>query len=166
MNLKNKVLFVVVAAISSSCVSVRQGPIPGVAKNGEPIWVKQTTKHVSYKVKEKVGESVLKDSSGNVIATSDRYVDKVQTDTFNYWYPMQGGLQIADEDFHRITGDEELALKIADERETAKQWRRNGMYVAAGGTAVAVLGFFLRTTHCEPEHRCWGSPPLVVATTL
>ena len=81
MNLKNKVLFVVVAAISSSCVSVRQGPIPGVAKNGEPIWVKQTTKHVSYKVKEKVGESVLKDSSGNVIATSDRYVDKVQTDT-------------------------------------------------------------------------------------
>ena len=62
------------------------------------------------------------------------------------WYPVQGGAQLADEDFFRIAGDQAAQDETEKMRANAKKWNRRGKYLIAGGAVGLVAGFFVPST--------------------
>ncbi len=120
-----------------------KSPATGVVATGEPLAIVDDVKVWTTTQKEKVGETVHKDSSGNVVGTSDSYEEKTRVHTMKVWYPVQGAQQLADEDFFRIAGDQNALHETLDMRETGKKWNRRGKITMGVGVVGVVAGIFI-----------------------
>jgi hypothetical protein len=116
-------------------------PKTGAVATGEPLAVVDDVKTWTTTSKEKVGESVVKDSDGNTLGTVDNYQEKTQVHSMKVWYPFQGNQQLSDEDFFHITADQQAIDATAKLREDGKKWNRNGKYTMIGGAIGLIAGF-------------------------
>ncbi len=84
------------------------------------------------------GHSEVRDSQGNLIATSTHYENQPISWEERTWYPMQGRMRVDDESFYRITGDGEAVAQY-------ESWHHGGVtkntigWVMLG-VGLAVLG--------------------------
>lgn len=123
-----------------------KSPATGAVATGEPLNIVDDVKVWTTTHKEKVGETVYKDNSGNTIGTADTYQEKTQVHSMQVWYPVQGGAQLADEDFFRIAGDQAALGETEKMRLKAKKWNRRGKYMIVGGAVGLVAGYFVPNT--------------------
>jgi len=93
--------------------------------------------------KEKVGDTVYKDSEGNTVGSSATYAEREHTHVMKVWYPVQGHGQLADEDFFRIAGDQESVDATQRMRDAGKKWHHRGKYFLAGGFAGMIAAIFI-----------------------
>jgi hypothetical protein len=113
---------------------------------GEQVAVVDDVKVWTTTSKEKVGETVHKDSAGNVIGTSDSYQEKTRVHTMKIWYPVQGNEQLSDEEFFRITGEQKALDETLSMREDGKKWNKRGKITMIAGGVSFIAGFFVPNT--------------------
>jgi hypothetical protein len=117
-----------------------KSPKTNAVATGEPLAVVDDVKVWTTTSKEKVGESVVKDSHGNTVGTVENYQDRTQTHSMKVWYGFQGAQQLADEDFFRIAGDQTALSKTEEHRLNAIKWNRRGKYLMVGGAIALIAG--------------------------
>src|SRR5206468_10787559 len=110
---------------------------------GEQLAVVDDVKTWTTAAKEKVGETEYTDANGNKIGTGTTYADKTTVHSMKVWYPFQGNEQLSDEDFFRITNDQQALAQTAALREKAKTWNLRGKVAMGAGLATAIIGFFI-----------------------
>jgi hypothetical protein len=121
-----------------------QPPKSGAAvATGEPLAVVDDVKTWTTTSKEKVGESVVKDSSGNTVGTVDNYQTRTQVHSMKVWYPFQGQGQLSDEDFFRIANDQQAIDETAKLREHGQALNRDGKFAMLGGVVGLVAGLVI-----------------------
>lgn len=118
-------------------------PKMSAVATGEPVAVVDDVKVWTTTSKEKVGETVYKDSSGQTFATADRYEDKTQVHSMKIWYPVQGNAQLSDEEFFKITGDQEALNETLSLRASGKKWNTRGKITLGVGAVGFVASFFV-----------------------
>jgi hypothetical protein len=118
-------------------------PKTGAVATGEPLAVVDDVKTWTTTSKEKVGESVVKDSDGNTLGTVDNYQEKTQVHSMKVWYPFQGQQQLSDEDFFNIAKDQQAIDETAKLRADGKRWNRNGKYTMVGGAVGLIAGLIV-----------------------
>ena len=123
-----------------------KSPKTGAVATGEPLAVVDDVKVWTTTEKEKVGETVHKDSSGNTIGTSDTYQEKTKVHSMKVWYPVQGNAQLPDEDFFRIAGDQQALDETLEMRENGKKWNRRGKITMIAGGVGFIAGLFVPHT--------------------
>jgi hypothetical protein len=123
-----------------------KSPKTGAVPTGEPLAVVDDVKVWTTTEKEKVGETVHKDSAGNTIGTSDTYQEKTRVHSMKVWYPVQGNEQLADEDFFRIAGDQKALDETLSMRENGKKWNRRGKITMIAGGVGFIAGIFVPHT--------------------
>jgi hypothetical protein len=138
-------IFATLAATLGGCFILPEAKPPktGAVATGEPLAVVDDVKTWTTTSKEKVGESVVKDSSGNTIGTVDNYQEKTQVHSMKVWYPFQGPQQLSDEDFFKIAEDQKAIDETAKLREHGQKLNRNGKYTMLGGAAGLIAGFVI-----------------------
>jgi hypothetical protein len=119
----------------------KNGPRSGAVATGEPLAVVDDVRVWTTTYKEKVAEAEYRDASGATIGTAAVYEDRTQVHTRPIWYPVQGGAQLADEDFFRIAGDEQSLSDTLEMRESGRTWRRRGM-ITLGVSVVGLIGSY------------------------
>ena len=141
-----KMTTVLAVFVMTGCFVMPEAKAPrsGAVATGEPLNVVDDVKVWTTTSKEKVGETVYKDSSGSTIATADNYEERTQVHSMKVWYPVQGAEQIADEDFFRIAGDQQALAQTGEMRANAKTWNRRGKYTMLGGAISFVAGIFIK----------------------
>src|SRR5512139_2843691 len=113
-----------------------QAPKNAAVATGEPVAVVDDVKVWTTTSKEKVGETVYKDSSGQTIATADEYQEKTRVHSMKIWYPVQGTEQLSDEEFFRITGEQKALEDTLAMRANGKKWNSRGkITMIAGGVS-------------------------------
>lgn len=118
-------------------------PTLGATATGEEIWVRTQEHQATFTEKKKVGEVVHKDDSGNSVGTSEVYEDKQRTVHWTTWYPMQGDLQLDDEDFLRIVGNEKALQEHRNYRKGGLSMNKWGKGLMIGGVATFVASLFV-----------------------
>jgi hypothetical protein len=143
--MRSVLLLVTASAALGGCFILpdAQTPKTGAVATGEQLAVVDDVKTWTTTSKEKVGESVVKDSNGNTVGTVDNYQEKTQVHSMKVWYPFQGNEQLTDEDFFRIASDQKAIDETAKLREDGKRWNRNGKYTMLGGAIGLVAGFIV-----------------------
>lgn len=135
-------LAVVISALSlAGCLMPKNGPRSGAVATGEPLAVVDDVRVWTTTYKEKVAEAEYRDASGAKIGTAAVYEDRTQVHTRPIWYPVQGGSQLADEDFFRIAGDKQSLDETLAMRESGRTWRRRGM-ITLGVSVVGLIGSY------------------------
>jgi hypothetical protein len=137
-----------IAALMGGCFVLpdAKAPTGGAVATGEPLAVVDDVKVWTTTSKEKVAETVYKDSSGTTVGTADVYQDKTQVHSMKVWYPVQGTQQIPDEDFFRIAGDQNALTETDNMRANAKKWNTRGKFTMLGGIVGVVAGYFVPST--------------------
>ncbi len=110
---------------------------------GEPVAVVDDVKVWTTTSKEKVGETVYKDSSGQTLATADTYQEKTRVHSMKIWYPVQGTDQLSDEEFFKITGEQKALDETLSMRENGKKWNRRGKITMIAGGVAFIAGIFV-----------------------
>ncbi len=118
-------------------------PKTGVVATGEQLAVVDDIKTWTTTSKEKVAETEYKDSSGQTVGTAAVYQDKTQTHTMKIWYPVQGAQQLADEDFFKITGEQQALAETEALREKGHTWRNRGIGMMIGGAVGMIAGYVI-----------------------
>jgi hypothetical protein len=135
-------LVLVISALSlTGCLMPKSGPRSGAVPTGEPLAVVDDVKVWTTTYKEKVAEAEYRDSSGNKIGSASVYEDRTQVHTQPIWYPVQGGAQLADEDFFRIAGDQQSLDETLAMRERGRTWRTRGM-ITLGASVVGLFASY------------------------
>lgn len=130
----------------TGCVVSKAQPRGGVVATGEPVAVVDDVVRWTTQYQAKVGETEYKDSEGHVIGTASRYENRTQEHSAKIWYPVQGGQQIRDEDFFRITGDQESLAATESLRADGRTNQRLGFIAIGGGFGVALVGYLIPNT--------------------
>ena len=115
----------------------------GVVATGEQLAVVDDVKVWTTTSKEKVAETEYKDSNGQTIGTAAVYQDKTQTHTMKIWYPVQGTQQLADEDFFKISGEQQALATTEALRERGHTWRNRGIGMMIGGAVGMIAGYVI-----------------------
>lgn len=138
-------LVVVSSALLGGCFILpsAEAPKTGAVATGEQLNIVDDLKVWTTTHKEKVGETVYKDSSGQTLATADTYQEKTQVHTMKVWYPVQGAQQIPDEDFFRIAGDQNSLVETEKMRDEGRKWNKRGKITMVAGAVGFVAGFFV-----------------------
>jgi hypothetical protein len=133
------------AAVLGGCFVLpsAKAPATGAVATGEQLAVVEDVKVWTTTHKEKVGETVYKDSSGQTVGTADTYRDRTQVHTKKVWYPVQGAQQIPDEDFFRIAGDDNALGETLKMREEGRTWNKRGKITMVAGAVGFIAGFFV-----------------------
>ena len=141
----SKITFVLFAAagLGGCLLPDASRPKTGAVATGEPLAVVDDVKTWTTTVKEKTGESVVKDANGNTIGTVDNYTNRTQVHSVKVWYGFQGGQQIADEDFFRIAGDAPAVDAVEKARQAAIKRNHDGKMVMLGGGIGFAVGLGL-----------------------
>lgn len=113
---------------------------------GEPVAVVDDVKVWTTTEKEKVGETVYKDSSGATLATADTYQEKTRVHSMKIWYPVQGNAQLSDEEFFKITGEQAALKETLDLRANGEKWNFRGKVTLGVGAAAFIASFFIPNT--------------------
>jgi hypothetical protein len=134
-----------IAALMGGCFVLpdAKAPTSGAVATGEPLAVVDDVKVWTTTSKEKVGETVYKDSTGSTVATADVYQDKTQVHSMKVWYPVQGTQQLPDEDFFRIAGDQNALTETGKMRDSARTWNSRGKITMLVGAVGFVAGYFV-----------------------
>ncbi len=137
MNARAVVLLIV---STGGCVR-STGPTTVVA-TGEQLAVVDDLKVWTTTSREKVGQTVHKDSAGSTIGTSDTYADRTRVHSAWVWFGVQGAQQLRDEDFFRIAGDDEaLAQTLAMRDEGNRKIKRGWLVLGISGGAIVAGAF-------------------------
>lgn len=120
-----------------------QAPKNTAVATGEPVAVVDDVKVWTTTSKEKVGETVYRDSSGRTIATADEYQEKTRVHSMKIWYPVQGTEQLTDEEFFRITGEQKALDDTLAMRADGRKWNRRGKITMIAGGVGFLAGFFV-----------------------
>lgn len=143
-----RLLLVVLAASLPACMIFpdAQRPKTSAVATGEPVAVVDDVKVWTTTSKEKVGETVYKDSSGQTMATADTYEEKTQVHSMKIWYPVQGNAQLSDEEFFKITGDQAALDETLSLRASGKKWNTRGKITLGVGAVGFIASFFIPNT--------------------
>jgi hypothetical protein len=142
--MRNAIVIVFSALMFGGCILPdAKSPHTGAVVTGEQLAVVDDVKTWTTTSKEKVGETEYTDANGNKIGTGTTYADKTTVHSMKVWYPFQGNEQLSDEDFFRITNDQQALAQTAALRETAKTWNKRGKITMGAGLVGAVVGFFI-----------------------
>jgi hypothetical protein len=136
----------VLVAASAGCAQIwptPRDPVLGAEATGEELWIRTQEHQAQVTEKKKVGETVYKDSRGRNIGKAEIYQDQTRTVRWTTWYPMQGDLQIDDEDFLRIVGDETELERTRGYRETGLEMNKWGKRAMVGGAVALVASIFI-----------------------
>ena len=138
-------LLILVTSLTTGCFAFpdARSPKNGAVATGEPVAVVDDVKVWTTTSKEKVGETVYKDSSGQTLATADTYQEKTRVHSMKIWYPVQGTEQLSDEEFFRITGDQKALDETLAMREDGKTWNKRGKITMIGGAVAFIGGYFV-----------------------
>ncbi|HEV7559308.1 MAG TPA: hypothetical protein VGO00_27725 [Kofleriaceae bacterium] len=136
-------LVFVTAGFLGGCLLPGQQAAGGVVATGEQLAVVDDVKVWTTTQKEKVGETEYKDSDGHVIATANSYQDKTTTHEMKIWYPVQGKQQLRDEDFFKITGEQNALSQTEALREDGAKWRTRGIVTMGAGIVASIVGYFV-----------------------
>lgn len=137
-------LALVPAALFTGCIMPSaKSPSTGAVATGEPLAVVDDVKVWTTTSKEKVGETVYRDSSGRTIATADDYQERTQVHSMKIWYPVQGQQQLVDEDFFRIAGDHSALAQTEEMRSDGRKWSFRGKVMIGVGAASFIGSFFV-----------------------
>jgi len=138
-------LAVTLAATLTGCFALpdAQAPKTGVVATGEPVAVVDDVKVWTTTEKEKVGDTVYKDSNGHTVGTAETYQEKTRVHSMKVWYPVQGNEQLVDEDFFRITGDQRALDDTLAMRANGKKWNRRGKITMIAGGVSFIAGLFV-----------------------
>jgi len=120
-----------------------RAPRNSAVPTGEPVAVVDDVKVWTTTSKEKVGETVYKDGSGQTVGTADRYEEKTRTHSMKVWYPVQGTEQLSDEEFFRITGEQKALDETLSMREKGKRLNRRGKITMIAGGVGFIAGIFV-----------------------
>lgn len=148
MNLSRNLVapLLTLAGFTSGCAQAwptPKKPTLGMEASGEELWVRTEEHQATYAEKEKVGEVVHKDNRGRDIGTSEVYEDRLTTVHWTTWYPMQGDIQLDDEDFLRIVGNQQALEEHRDFRKSGLSRIKWGKGLMIGGAATFVASFFV-----------------------
>jgi hypothetical protein len=121
----------------------KNGPGAGAVATGEPLAVVDDVKVWTTTYKEKVAEAEYRDENGRKIGTAAVYEDRTKVHTAPIWYPVQGGAQLADEDFFRIAGDNAGLEETLAMRENGRKWRKRGIITLGGGIVGLIASYFV-----------------------
>ena len=130
-------------ALAGCLLPDAKNPATGAVATGEPLAVVDDVKTWTTTSKEKVGESVVKDSNGNTIGTVDNYQERTHVHSMRVWYGFQGQQQVPDEDFFRIAGDKDAVDATEKARQAAISRNHTGKLVMLGGGVGVVAGIVL-----------------------
>lgn len=136
--MKRVVTWSLVAFTLSGCLATL--PVTGMRATGEPLWVDRQTRSTSYVVREKVAQVQHRTADGQSLGTSEVYADRLRTAQHEVAIPRQGRLEIDDEDFMRIAGEEKAANELRAHRETGIVMNRAGLGSLAGGIVAMLAG--------------------------
>ena len=133
------------ATLATGCFVLPDAAAPKntAVPTGEPVAVVDDVKVWTTTEKEKVGETVHKDASGNKIGTSDTYQERTRVHTRQVWYPVQGNEQLTDEEFFRITGEQQALEQTLAMRANGKKWNRRGKITMIAGGLGFIAGIFV-----------------------
>jgi hypothetical protein len=120
-----------------------RAPKNAAVATGEPVAVVDDVKVWTTTSKEKVGETVYKDSSGQTFATADTYEEKTRVHSMKVWYPVQGNEQLSDEEFFKITGDQQALDETLALRASGRKWNTRGKITMIAGGVGFIAGFFI-----------------------
>jgi len=120
-----------------------KAPKNAAVATGEPVAVVDDVKVWTTTSKEKVGETVYKDSSGQTLATADTYQEKTHVHSMKIWFPVQGNEQLSDEEFFKITGDQKALDETLSLRANGEKWNTRGKITLGVGAAAFIAGFFV-----------------------
>lgn len=136
---------VILPALLTGCFAFPDAKSPKntAVATGEPVAVVDDVKVWTTTSKEKVGDTVYKDSSGNTIGTAETYQEKTRVHSMKIWYPVQGNEQLSDEEFFKITGDQNALQETLAMRENGKKWNRRGKITMIAGGISFVAGLFI-----------------------
>jgi hypothetical protein len=123
-----------------------KSPKMSAVATGEQVAVVDDVKVWTTTEKEKVGETVYKDSSGSTVATADTYQEKTRVHSMKIWYPVQGNAQLSDEEFFKITGDEQALGETLSLRSSGEKWNFRGKVTLGVGAAAFIASFFIPNT--------------------
>lgn len=143
--MRTSLLLVLVVAALPACMIFPDAQRPKMAAvpTGEPVAVVDDVKVWTTTSKEKVGETVYKDSSGQTYATADRYEDKTEVHSMKIWYPVQGTSQLSDEEFFKITGDKPALDETMALRDSGKKWNTRGKITLGLGAVGFIASWFV-----------------------
>jgi hypothetical protein len=146
--MRTALLLVIAAAALPACMVFpdAQRPKMGAVATGEPVAVVDDVKVWTTTEKEKVGETVYKDSSGSTVATADTYQEKTKVHSMKIWYPVQGNAQLSDEEFFKITGDQAALDETLSLRASGEKWNFRGKITLGIGAASFIASFFIPNT--------------------
>lgn len=133
------------AALLGGCFVLpdARSPATGAVATGAPLAVVDDVKVWTTTYQEKVGETVYRDARGNTVGTADTYAERTRVHSMKVWYPVQGGEQLADEDFFRIAGDQAALDETLRLRERGKTWNTRGKITMGVGVVGFVAGLFV-----------------------
>jgi hypothetical protein len=136
---------ILVSVVATGCMLLPDAKPPkgGAVATGAPLAVVDDVKVWTTQEKEKVGETVYTDASGNTIGKGETYKDTTKVHTMKVWYPVQGTEQLSDEDFFRIAGDQAALDATKQARDKAIDWNKKGKYTLAGGVAAMIAGYLI-----------------------
>lgn len=138
----------VLGMVFFGCSCTQLWPTPrephlGVEASGERLWIRTQENEAQVTERKKVGEAVHKDADGNSVGSTDVYANETRTVRWTTWYPMQGDLQLDDEDFLRIVGDQEGLARTREFREQGLAMNKWGKRSLVGGAVALVASFFI-----------------------
>ncbi len=118
-------------------------PVTGIEATREALDVEVRTDTYTYTTTTKVGEVVNRDSYGNVVGTAEIYENRTGFYNVMRWQAFQGEMPIDDEDLYRIAGDNAIADKIRESRESGVSLNKIGIGMMIGGGALAIASVLL-----------------------
>lgn len=124
----------------SACSLGVRGPQGGAVKTGEPVAVVDDVKTWTTQYQERTGTTEYRDGDGNVVGSSDTYRDRTAVHRKKIWYPVQGKEQITDEDFFKITGNEDALKKSQEHRASGRLYSGLGITGMLVGIAGMIAG--------------------------
>lgn len=140
-----RIALLVLPAVLAGCFAFPEAKSPKMTAvaTGEPVAVVDDVKVWTTTSKEKVGETVYKDSSGQTFATADTYQEKTRVHSMKVWYPVQGNEQLTDEEFFKITGEQTALEETLAMRANGKKWNRRGKITMIAGGVSFIAGIFV-----------------------
>lgn len=145
--------------LTSGCASLHEA---SRTPTGEPLEVSTGYRTERWTTQEKIGESTIRDSRGQVIAKSETFADQQHSAQVFEWNVSHGRRAIDDEDFFRIGGDDATADEIRASRSRGVTLNRVGLGLLAGGLSVMAGAFAINmaTKSGERGATTTGSLPL------
>jgi len=140
------IVMVLPAALLGACMVVPQAnrPKTGAVSTGQPLAVVDDVKVWVTRHKEKVGEAVHTDSSGQTVGKTNVYANRTRVHRKKVWYLVQGRERIDDEDFFRIAGDKNALTSTIDLRANARKRGRNGQIAMGVGLVASIAAIFIK----------------------